>query len=1346
MMLPIFTMGRAMTEEEYLARLGLLRPQSGKRKPQDPIPPGSSVLDVPIGGTRRIPDTVLRRPPQPEDTIAGLPEPSMAQRHAEGLAGYLTPKVGGPRARAIAQTALGGDESVLPFGIGLQELVPFSPYVAEDAGRMVRSGVDTGSPLEVGLGLGLGALQALPAAKPLAQGAKAVGKRVREAADPEAIRQYIRQTQGLTGLPGTAAVRPKWGNWLAGSVEQATKPLQPLAGVRRLPAKDVMREMQETYPPEVLAGLSGETARVVKDSFESLKPQVAISDWIDQKLNKYIKNEMGTADDPIRKQVDEWAQTKAQLLAQKDEQIDRLQKKMVEARQARGLAPEQEAMLTRSRAELEELRRQRKYIEDQKGLHFDPYTVTNGEELTLDTIPGVVSQRAAYGFPKEGLGKDPTARQWETLSDMAISDIRAGTIQNAPNTAAQLAKAEQNYQQAVDSVNDAVRARIREKVPNISERDLNISAKDFNVQKSLRTKEETRLIEDAKAELFKAQNADKPKYKTMLEENPWVMGLDPEARLFERPITDELGFDHLVDELKNAMRPDSGLPSRLQLRPEDLSKMTVAKAARLVDEINAYRSGVKADADRAIASNAATVEVKSYDVIPGTDVPNTQGFAWKQIKPFQFRSEDQLQGEALEAYRRHLSLGATQEQAFKSVSDIYGRNAVQNALKYEGDILSHCVGGYCDDVLSGRSQIFSLRDANGMPAVTIETRPGRPWNQRSGFFYEHPELEQPWVEFSTAVKKQTKEQNLPRDPNYIIGFPKWLSENQPEMYAKYANLFEEVPADIIQIKGKKNGPPAPEHLPFVQEFVRNGNWGSIGDFKNTGFDFPATGPNGIFDADQIKTLEANGVRVPKLLTRDEAKSLQDQLYRIETGKNPETGMASGGLVQTTDTLRDNLVAAGMDPDLALMQGLRMAEQVEMAKGGLASVLKGAAPKTKGTYSALPLELPRAPAMSLQEMEKTAERVARQQLGEHVRKPKKTSNLADRSLKESKRLKNLSYVLESTKTSPLEKVVPEKKGQVRVALPGDISVADKVLMEVEGLPIGALQQGGPKYGAGKMDLPDPRFWASNEGPASILQRKVDDLAMVYETPEILAEHMAMGPVGMNFGQHLANANLMAINSSTPHPKAVEQFNEVIRRGFVDPQTKVRVEFPEFPGVENYKASYQAMKENPELRKWFNNRMKTEDVTAPLNFPRGKDIEYAVMEPELRDLEIGMTGLSVGRMQPGASLIKQSAHKTYSHDIPGLYLGRTQELLPVELAFPDASAFIKSTKRPADFTGTMQKVFPHQVVDEQYINELGQYYNRLRQIRGYKDGGAVEIEGAEDFAKQVMQKIANQKVSA
>ena len=79
-------------------------------------------------------------------------------------------------------------------------------------------------------------------------------------------------------------------------------------------------------------------------------------------------------------------------------------------------------------------------------------------------------------------------------------------------------------------------------------------------------------------------------------------------------------------------RPNQGLPDHLQLKPKDLEKMSVAQVAEHVDKINAWRASQKAEVDAARAANAATVEHKAYDVVPGTNVPNEQGLRWVEIK------------------------------------------------------------------------------------------------------------------------------------------------------------------------------------------------------------------------------------------------------------------------------------------------------------------------------------------------------------------------------------------------------------------------------------------------------------------------------------------------------------------------------------------------------------------------------------------------------------------------------------------------------------------------------------------------------------------------------------------
>ena len=411
------------------------------------------------------------------------------------------------------------------------------------------------------------------------------------------------------------------------------------------------------------------------------------------------------------------------------------------------------------------------------------------------------------------------------------------------------------------------------------------------------------------------------------------------------------------------------------------------------------------------------------------------------------------------------------------------------------------------------------------------------------------------------------------------------------------------------------------------------------------------------------------------------------------------------------------------------------------KAILGHLAEGGQPKE----AALPLNLPRAPSMSTQDMQAHVDRVARQQLGEHVTRPGDTSNLSGRSKREAERIKGVGYGLRPTGTVAPSSEYQSRVGDINVALPGDQTIADTMLEHINDKPIESQQEGGARYGAGKMHLPasERAFWASGEQPAQMFQNKVTELAkMSGEDPRVIAHHLAMGRIANNFAQHFADANLKAIESHMVEPENAEQFNQIIRMGYekLHPKSKKRmhISFPEFPGVENPDAAYMAMQKNPEMRKWFNNRMKTPNITQALGMPSGLDIEHAISEPALRNMEISVTGHSVGKMVPGAELRPGAKHGTYSHDILGESLGHAPELAPLDIAFPDASAHIRREYAPKDFTGTMQKVFPHQVVDPQHLDQMARYYEMLRKTRGFAEGGDVEPTQDEMLAHTILHK--------
>jgi hypothetical protein len=402
---------------------------------------------------------------------------------------------------------------------------------------------------------------------------------------------------------------------------------------------------------------------------------------------------------------------------------------------------------------------------------------------------------------------------------------------------------------------------------------------------------------------------------------------------------------------------------------------------------------------------------------------------------------------------------------------------------------------------------------------------------------------------------------------------------------------------------------------------------------------------------------------------------------------------------------------------ALVKGAKGAKAVKAAK--------------EEAERSLPLILPRAPAKSKEEIAAHAERVGRQMLGEHVTsgKPGDTKNLAGRSRKENERIKRIEYELEAAKKVPESQVVQSQIGDINVAFPGDYTLADTYLKTLGGEPIGSLQQGGSRYGLGKLDMKNPLFWASNEGPAQMVQNKVTEVANLFEPNRVLGQHLAMGRVANNFAQHFADASLRAIDYSKMSRNDMELFDTAVAAGYVKKNDKtgerMRISFPEWPGIADPEGALAEMKKNPELRKWFLSRMKTPKLTKATNMPNGLDIEWAITSPDLRNMEVNLTGHSVGELVPGAKLTDDAAHETYSKGIRGRYLGHQEALTPFVLSFPDATQHIMRTQRPQDFTGTIQKVFPHQIVDQQYLDELGQYKRNLdRVILGKKKGGAVK----------------------
>jgi hypothetical protein len=306
---------------------------------------------------------------------------------------------------------------------------------------------------------------------------------------------------------------------------------------------------------------------------------------------------------------------------------------------------------------------------------------------------------------------------------------------------------------------------------------------------------------------------------------PWLTKL---------PVTDKVygissgGLDlgHFTDEFLNVLNDaeGAGLPMDLAVRPESLNRMTFPQAVERVGRINQFRAK---EMERAALSNLDSPAVRTFKEYPEN---NPMGLRWTELKAPEL-TDELPQGYRVEedAARQPFGSGYAVFKDDKQIAgetdrdralDFIRRGLLGDALKYEGDTMGHCVGGYCDDVAAGRSRIFSLRDAKGEPHVTIETSPIT-------------------IQNAAAIDKEigdlySKYYNVadPDDASLDADFEKWVSTTAPDVYQRFV---EQGPKErIVQIKGKQNRAPKDEYLPFVQDFVKSGRWGNVGDLDYTG--------------------------------------------------------------------------------------------------------------------------------------------------------------------------------------------------------------------------------------------------------------------------------------------------------------------------------------------------------------------------------------------------------------------------------------------------------------------------------------------------------------------------------
>ena len=268
------------------------------------------------------------------------------------------------------------------------------------------------------------------------------------------------------------------------------------------------------------------------------------------------------------------------------------------------------------------------------------------------------------------------------------------------------------------------------------------------------------------------------------QQNPWLEKLNSYDTVYEtmRGMPQALKFDHIIDVLREDIAAG-------RIRPEQLNKVSMEQAVRRTYEYD-QELARKMEAAR----QTSRAELPVYKEYP-------EGLKWVELnRPGDFAAESDAMGHSVRGYEPPKGHPDWVEGSSDSGSSSYG------------------LGGW-EAIKSGDAKVYSLVDAKGEPHVTIEVGKERPTKA---------DLEKQPQEVQDEFQRRFDNwvNNIDYRPN--------PEETRRETELLFRNMNIPTSERINQIKGKQNAKPKDDYLPFVQDFVKGGNWSDIGDFKNTG--------------------------------------------------------------------------------------------------------------------------------------------------------------------------------------------------------------------------------------------------------------------------------------------------------------------------------------------------------------------------------------------------------------------------------------------------------------------------------------------------------------------------------
>jgi len=1148
------------------------------------------------------------------------------------------------------------------------------------------------------------------------------------------------QMLGSFNTQPAQVIKPKGGNWrtsnMNGGLEKSLDLLKPYTDQ----VDNIASTKEKIATMEKMGDLSERQQNLLnahKQTLSELESQQALNRWVESNMSNYLKKDMATPTDPVRLMMDKRAQE-----IESQFQVDMNRAQRIRARAEAELDPDRQATLMRRAAQEEEQAQVDKDFAMQHVSHIPPTDWINDPKTTSYLL----NKRKEQGFSPEGEAVSAPAKLWEKLSDESIDIMNAGEI----NRQKQLMIDAQNADRALANKNAEINSKFEE---YLSKNEKLTPDQKYTLASRTPPNEKAALLDDPEYEAIKNE-ADEAISKVSSSlwsagtQNPWIEKLPPETNIYSANVMD-LGLDHVVDVIRQDVAAG-------RIRPEQLSKLSMDQAIQRTAEFNMEQA--KKMRDTAIKQTEGFPVHKEYPEgykwIELTkpkitvDTPLPEGFRWLEPK----NGYERLEGPSiLDPQRRRTYLGDTKEQALqvaeeRSMLGSEQQKMLEDALKYEGDTMGHCVGGYCPDVLEGRSRIYSLRDKRGEPHVTIEVKP-----QRNASVND---FKAAGIDYKGVMEEAKRRMGLTPETEAEL-IRNWdgtqRDKAQTELYKHVDDIYKEqvgsLPQSIRQIKGKGNARPVEKYDPFTQDFVRSGQWTDVGDLKNTGL------VN--YEGKYMTQAEADDL-LYKQLNADKP-GITDELGLTNPPEEPPIeGMKRGGAVHISDNpdtmameLEDQKFAVGgavikrvlaiSDPAERAAKATQLLTRMATTNETLNPDVHRALLKAQSGARSLPTVLPRAAPKTKDEIRAYAQRTADQlnaaQQGQFLRADPtgKSENAAGKSKKQWEMeqglihdIRPLGLPLDPIKTANIE----DQLGMLKMGISGDTSISDQELHKAGkyALKSSSEQQGGALFGLRKRF--NPAAWASNVPVLENLQRDVGEFSRAYGDVPVIGQYNSMGSQGTNFAQHFADANLEAIASHGLTPDQAEQVNNLIKMG--NAKSGVHADFP---GIEDPAGAYFYFSFYPELRKHFNDIMTKPDVTTKLGLPDGRVILHAITDPELRDMPVLTSGRAQYQLVPDQDpkSLPLSEHSTYTHNLPRdpkAPVTQTPFPIPAELEFSDVTEYIKPRYQPSEMTRVMQTASPRQIVDPQHIDEIKQYEDFMRQYTPQsekkKDGGLIKVK--------------------